>query len=193
MLTLMVLVAVAFLIAGLIVDRLPGSVTEFKPENVVRAEHVAGVSKGRRGVNSSSVMKLLEERCRPGAEVGVVSCSFHPRAHWEPNGEWLSFLKALLEERGVKLRLVGGRPASDEVLRSLRELISLGAEVRLLDKPIKRRHVVYCTNEPLVWYEERHGDEVEARGVYLTLNATEEQLANAKAIFNDYWAKGRPL
>jgi len=129
---------------------------------------------------------LLKER--DGTELLVISHRFERECGWHEGHRWVNYLRRLLS-RGVKVKLLGGYPITEESMRILQDLEGRGAEVRFLEDP-PTQHLVVCTDEPFIWVELLHDGARPARNVYYSsCRPSRRDLEEAVRFFNELWGR----
>lgn len=128
---------------------------------------------------------------KEGCELKIVSYKFSEDAHWHDDDLWSSHLQDW-SRSGVKIKLVGGRPQEEESKEFLKTFVELGAEVRFLKKP-PTRHIVICSDKPLIWIEEYHKENNTAHRVFYNIDPEPNDLVKAHKMFDSLWSRGAPI
>ena len=137
------------------------------------------------------IREILAKKDPKKISVDIISYRFAYDGY-SKDDEWFKALAKILKEGG-KIRLIGGKP-SGKNLEGLKELKSLGAEIRFLSEPpVTHLFACYENSKPIfIWFEGDHRDNV-AMAVVYTDNPTEEYGKLAKEYFNKLWEMGEQI
>ena len=123
------------------------------------------------------------------ASVDIMSYKFAYDGY-SPTDEWYETLVGILGKKG-RINLIGGMP-SEENLEGLKELILLGANIRILTEPPTTHFFIYSreSNPVFIWFEGDHRDG-RAKCIAYTDSPSREDAEIARGYFDNLWKKGK--